>query len=187
MMKIKAVTMLFGVSIALGLVSSAMAANPAETVELGVDFEISRCVPASTPTPPNGGVVSESCDATASLPGNIAVQLTSCSSSQGITSCFGTWESTKSRDGYSFDASVTVAKTTITDSSGNSSVNYSLSASVGPVLNSQQPNSVQMNLNRGGAVTDSVIFSGPQLVVSNNDSYVPSLVIAPKMPTPNGR
>jgi len=56
----------------MGRTTPALATGPFETVELGVDFQISKC------TSSNGE--SSTCDSAASLPTNIAIELKNCSS-----------------------------------------------------------------------------------------------------------
>lgn len=177
--------MLFGVFSVISFVSVAMAADPIETVEFGVDFSISKCLPSVSA--PDGGSVA--CSGNVVDPSNIAVQLSNCTTAQDSSICYGTWESTQSLDGYSFKGVVTVAKTTITDSRGNTSVNYGLTAYLDSATDSrQQSNSIAMTLNRGGMVTDSVTFGGPTLTVaSSGETYTPSLTIAPKTTAPRNQ
>lgn len=178
MKEMKALLVLAGVLSSIGIASSAMAADPVETVVIGVDFEISKCTVGTPPS--NGSVTSETCDATASLPTNVSIALSNCSTSQDnnmtSTECYGTWTGTQSRDGHSFDASVSISKT-ISVIAGQSTVSYYLDATIGSA-------SIGMNLSKG-SVTDSVSFNGSRLLVPNsNDSYSPSLLIAHAMPTP---
>lgn len=183
MEKMKTFFVLIGVVSSIAFSSSAMAADPVETVELATDFEISKCTPSNVP-PSSGGTVGESCDTTSSLPTNIAIALNGCSSAGGNTSCFGSWNETRTRDGHSFVATINVTKSTNTYG-GMTMTSYALSASVSSASKPQQTNSIEIYLSKAGVLSDSVSFNGSNFVSPvTSDSYMPSLLITPKTLSP---
>lgn len=143
-----------------------------EIIELSADMGIDKCISSN---PPNEGT----CDTTASSGDNISVILTNCAQSGDSTSCVGTWNQVKQRDGHSFSASVEIIKTTIKDSAA-----YTMRATVGPVSETIVPCYLVTGLSSAGTVLSSVILGGSELAISSGIAqmtyYHPVLFVGPK-------
>ncbi|MEK6773582.1 MAG: hypothetical protein AABY64_06560 [Bdellovibrionota bacterium] len=160
----------------IGFSSSALAQVPVENVTLGVVFDVSKCSQSNTV-----GM----CDSSLSALKNVLIPLSTCSEQNGLRFCHGEWEESITRDGYAFDASISIIKVTM---EYGSSV-YTMNSSVGPTLNSVVLHSRISVLMNDGKLTNSIVFSSAALNVgqaANGDivSYVPYLSLSPAQPIP---
>ena len=119
-----------------------------EVVEVNIDFEISRCEAPANQIP--------ICDHAASLGRNIRIELNNCSNDNGYEICQGSWQTTRSRDGFRFVADVSVKKETY----GENEPGYTLSATVGPGLSSQRDIPVTVFFRNGAKLTDVLRVEG---------------------------
>ena len=154
--------------------SVALAATPPEVFTLAASLDVAKCMYQSN---------SANCEGSQDFGNTIEIPLSNCTQGADWTSCTGTWETTQTRDTILFNASISVTKS----SNKSGEVSYSLSAVVGPQLNSKPPATVQMNLTHGPTMTDSLVLTGPEFMVLTSDgrtTYTPNLYIGAPLPIP---